>query len=185
MKNITREEFERLVFELTGRNVLNASAEMFWSRIQEAQSSEPMSVDQIEPVLRKVFQDKFGSSQPTTEWMDFLYKMAKDVAPLTVQQGFIPDWSKAQYDGVKGVTWCFVYETEEEISGDMAHGYESYDGYIPRPTPKTRERTRDDKIAKLVELGYVINARMLNGAKDSTIDDLCTASGISLTCEVK
>lgn len=169
MKKITREEFDRLYRVPLG-------ADELWTRIQEAQCSEPMNVDQIEPVLRKVFQDKFGSSQPTTEWMDCLYKMAKAVAPLTVQQGFVPDWSKAP----EGTVGCVAFFTGS-VEAYWKPGATGCDNvtFIPRPAPKTRERTHQEKVHELMK--KITIDPVFQSVNKELVDNLCRAAGISLT----
>lgn len=176
MGKITREEYDKYIFQEATSNLRGAAHKALWSRIQEAQSSEPMSVDQIEPVLRKAFQDKFGPSQPTTDWMDLLHKMAKAVAPLTVQQGFVPDWSKAE----AGHVGIVLYFTEwPEITYGHAHGLA---GYIRRPAPRMRQKTRDEKVHDLYKPygAQDWSIGMTDALAESTIDDLCRAAGIPL-----
>lgn len=154
-----------------------------WERIQEAQSTEPMSVDQIEPFLRKAFQDKFGTGQPTTERVDCLYKMAKEIQPLTVQQGFVPDWNhpavKETHNGQKctGVFAKYVYEPAEKVMGD--HQYTSAT-FIPRPASKMRKKTREEKIEDLDSLPFLGVYPKQGGLTDERIDALCLAMKIPL-----
>ena len=186
MKMITREELDEFVRVaiIDHRNAYDTEFRCtgpLWSRIQEVQSSEPMSVDQVEPVLRKVFCDKFVDSQPTTEWMDTLLKMAKAIQPLTVKQGFVVDWSKAPkgkpVTGIQ-VTWSW-WDNEEEFFKRSTVPALCY-AFIPRPAPKMRPKTRDEKVDDLRGNAVIMNWPTLGELKDSTIDDLCLATGIPL-----
>lgn len=53
---------------------------------------------------------------------------------------------------------------------------------IPRPAPKTRERTMEEKIEEFKRRGVFPNLwNCWESLQDSTIDDLCLAAGIELT----
>ncbi len=179
MNKITREEFKKFTNELyTGISVgWPAFFDRFWSRIQEVQSSEPMSVDQIEPYLRMAFCDKFGMAQPTTEWMDALLKMAKAVQPLTVQQGFVVDWSKAPSwaQGVRiifddGQAW--IGGPEGKCFPPQGRWFKTIE-YHNRPTPKATPRTTGEKCADLIH-------RITTMLDPDEIDELCKAAGIPI-----
>lgn len=132
---------------------------------------EPMSVEDVDKVVQAGFMKHVASHGTMTLSM----AIAKEIQPLTVQQGPLVDWSKAQYDGVKGVTWQYVYQTEEEMKHELGAGY---DGYIPRPAPKMRQKTREEKISGIV--AKIGDNGMLWEYSDEVIDQICRAADIPL-----
>lgn len=107
-------------------------------------------------------------------------EIAKIIQPLINQQSFVPDWNKAPYSGVKGITWQYVYQSENEIDG-------GYDGYIPRPKVK-RMRTDEEIGRALWDFGIRFEGeanrkKVWADLPKSVKDDLCRAAGISLETE--
>ena len=181
MKRITRKEFEALKGTLWGRSPqgygeFSNTMERHWDRIQEVQSSEPMSVESIEVVIKQVMVD--NDSHYLT-WPDVLKarEIAKAIQPLTVQQGFTPDWSKApEWTGGVIVQW----------SNDMLSPMDKcFCHFIPRPIPKMRPKTPHEKLTDLMAHGTsatritwmeVARATTLEG---KTLDDLLADRGIA------
>lgn len=121
-----------------------------WSRIQEAQSDEPMTVEEIRAFLAKS-ENKWsmdrGESLTTITWETLL----KDIQPLTHRHGFTIDWSKAGQFSL-GFLGRFTGYPESHLRLDEG------EFYIPRP-PKPKlmhTRTRE-------ELLDAVNADALGG----------------------
>lgn len=178
MKQITGEEFNELVTRIDVMAKNESYKEALWSRIQEVQSSEPMSVEQIEnAIYQKALArgvDKFA--KPGT--MDF-GRWIKDylipaIIPLTVQQGFVPDWSKAPEWATSIV---MLWSRQDEPWGCGPTEFNR----IPRPVPKMRPKTRKEKVQAIRGSGMFLDVDKL---KESTLDDLLSVKGISLETEV-
>lgn len=193
MKKITPEEFEALKIALwsmpaLGYEEFSSFMEHHWSRIQEAQSSEPMSWEDVEDIIKPLM-TKEQYAMNDFEGVRHSAIVAKGIAPYTSKQGFIPDWSKAP-------EWCVGWRPTWERRGVVAPWvvtpFEYCAGpFVPRPTPKTRERTVEELIAAWVseynkknntDAGAFHLSKLL--ASGHSLKWLCETDNISLTCEV-
>ncbi len=130
--------------------------------------TKPMGVEEIEDFLHHAsWQSKKG--------------LAKIIQPITRQQGFVVD---RQFTADEFRAWargkpynCDTdqYKFAEEFAKTLL---------VP-PTPKYREISREEKIQKLKESGWIDGTIASSNVKDSTIDDLCAAAGIPTKIEVK
>lgn len=163
MNKITREEFE---FHRCAKD-----AKYLWSRIQEAQSSEPMSLDKIGRMLQDELKTKFPfkfDRFESEEWIGAILAMAKTVQPLTVQQGFVVDWLKApewatEWDG------CWFGNVVEDGGRQFKRTWIT----IPRPTDNTKPKTTGEKRNDLIDA-------IMNMTSPDEIDELCKVAGIPL-----
>lgn len=171
MKKITREEFDEYRNEDT-RHGYASAMEKLWSRIQEVQSSEPMSVEEIEKIILPIM------SEEGKRYQDFVgvrqsWEVAKAVQLLTVKQGFAVDWSKTPTDSfgrrAMGVLiqWAW-YETKEQNDANLVRDCIEF---IPRPVPKSAPKTIGEKRADLL---HAISTM----SDPDEIDELCKAAGI-------
>lgn len=131
---------------------------------------EPMSVEEITGLLQGI------------GWPAECRKVAKIFQPLTVQQGFVVDWSKAPKDaeGV-AIIWngvgygCACYsQIETDTNSALIE-------FIPRPAPKMRQKTREEKISGIV--AKIGDNGMLWEYSDEVVDYICRAAGIPLETE--
>lgn len=170
-KRITREELDEILGKNSPWEEIDAE---LWSRIQEAQSSEPMSLNDIDKFL----------SDAGVEWVEFetkldgkkpgLRPLSQLIQPLTVQQGFVPDWSKAGA-GVRGYVCRWWYK-------DTFSSIDAGEFFFQRPAPKTRQKTREERVNSIINTmgGDLASYALTSKLSDSTIDDLCRAAGIPL-----
>lgn len=180
MNKITREEFENCV-------TYNKS-EYLWSRIQEAQSSETMDYSELrQRILNRV--EQWSNTNIGT----IADAVAQEVLPLTVQQGFVPDWSKApKVDGElpdkAAVFWYW------DLGG--VKKYPAFQHWH-RPAPKMRQKTDEQLLENLVESYFKTDGKAGLAEHDTrladawakvaremvagkSIQDLCRAAGIPL-----
>lgn len=94
------------------------------------------------------------------------------------------DWKDAP-SGCRGVTWQYVYTTQEEEP-------DGYDGYISKPLPPPVRKSilalgneYCKKIAKDDDLYSAFLILHDNLGKGKSIEELCTSIGISLFVEEK
>lgn len=178
MKKITLEDFWVLGSEELWNHIDALQKEVERLESENGLDRKTISVEGIEAFLRKKLHGWYiGSVDLDKEFGPHGYGfLAEIIQPLTAQQGFVPDWSKAP-DTADRIDICWA-------SGHYREGFHS----IPRPTPKTGEKTAQqlakEYVDKMVGGGnradaYLILVEKLhNGEK---LDDLCTAVGISLT----
>lgn len=183
MNKITRDEFLDVfldylnTFDATERSTIR---NRLWSRIQEVQPSEPMSLGEIERHVCEVL--LVGQEN-----------LWEAIQPLTVKQGFVPDWSKAPTRNKKLPDKAAVFWYWDD--GGIASGTAIHHWH--RPAPKMRPKTGFEKISAWTE--WKKAQRKANHFTDSpyyasqllaeelvegkSIDDLCRAAGIPLEVE--
>lgn len=130
---------------------------------------ETMSVEEIEKRLRSdwmTLPSVVGEMNNSLAWNG----LARAIQPLTVQQGFVPDWPKAP-EYANSVKWHWSRDTD---GGNVIS---------TRPAPKMRQKTREEKIADLRSNAVIMNWPTIGQLKDDTIDDLCRAASIPLETE--
>lgn len=158
---LTREEFRQLIKELGWNGTYD-----YLEANLSTDRSEPMSLEEIEKVVCDASYDILRPGD------DVAVSIAKAVQPLTVKQGFVPDWSKAP-------EWANGVRIEWSTCPPTADG-RMWITDLPRPKVK-RMRTREEKeIAVGNKLNIYGICTMLS---DSSLDDLCRAANISLEVE--
>lgn len=166
-KRITRDEFDDILRK--GRPWAETEAEL-WSRIQEAQVYEPMSRAEVLSAL----DESLGDSVRI-----FSDRELDAIRALTVQQGFVVDWSEAPDYAVRAAV---VWSAQDGPWHTEFHS-------IPRPAPKMRQKTEMEKAESWIEWKIRTHGDNEIDARESlirrllegkTIDDLCRAAGIPL-----
>lgn len=170
MKKISREECYQTALVNLWNHIDALQKEVEWLE-RVGSERKAMTVDQI----RAYMSDNHS--------FDMSIRLAEEIQPLTVQQGFVPEWSKAPLRAtewacgfLKGPEWC----DEDTVI------------YIPRPSPKTREKDRDELLEEFQmdiskKFGWIPNGNTVwqfiaeELADGKPLKDLCRAAGISLT----
>ncbi len=175
MNKITREEFEL--------HRCAKDAWFLWSRIEAVQSSETMSVDDVESILENVYVKTIGPMFPGSEWRILLDAIIKAVQPLTIKQGFGPMSAEIDRTGnaLNEAGWACIRAWSEmgipPMDGDTWNNlkqglvYPTVKAYLdnlPKPTPDKVPKTTAEKRA------------ITTMTDPNEIDELCKAAGIPL-----
>lgn len=156
MKKIKRGDFWMLDADEAWGHVNALQTEL--DRLERAwREWKAMTVEEIENFLKMAPHGTVTSRKSLAEY----------IQPLTVQQGFVPDWSKAP-DTVDWIDICWA-------PGHYREGFLS----IPRPAPKTRERTAREKNTALRD--FICLNPNFDFGDASTVEEMLTRANISLT----
>lgn len=187
MKKITREQFKNYLSDIyVSHDAKSRKVEQeLWHHIQSLQDEldrkELMSVEDLADMV-ELKQYGFMKSTMRSDIED----VCRILQPLTVQQGFVPDWSVAPHWALQFVGhWAVNIELSDKWHGEFV---------IPRPTPPKvkRERMATEKTSDLVRhykktlgLDRILSLDKIIEELDSgkTLSDLCTAAGIDLFVE--
>lgn len=142
MKKFTKEGFKEFCDGFTGRSYYEM-AEEYAATLKD----EPMSVEEIVKILRAA-----GIGSKSRDGHE-LEDLARTVQPLTVQQGFVPDWEGAPDTAVGHLSFFTCMEfmtinTHALLSSVTLPGYRVE--FSPRPvTEKTDDELRKSAIEAL------------------------------------
>jgi hypothetical protein len=169
--DITEEELKDLLYGMGAWNdiLYLDRIKTLWSRIQEVQSGEPMSEEEIFDFLRPQL----------TYTADVVKMISKIVQLLTRRQGFVVDWPKDD-PKVKGFIGIFTgSETADDVFGEaLKHG----EFFIPRPKQK-RRKTDEELLSDVFsntgsEIGWKVIALRL--AAKETPEQIAMSYGVAL-----
>lgn len=119
-----------------------------------------------EEFYSRVIDIHFQSPDATPSALEALW------ADIEAERGVVVDWSKAPNPHVEGVVMGWDFNGElAHISGEV-NTYSRLLQYIPRPAPKYREMTREEKESELLKRSNIV------GMSDEELDRLCAAAGI-------
>lgn len=127
-------------------------------------NSEPISLESIVAHIRQEIKSyAWGSIESSNAQRnistqdELVFTLARIVAPLTVQQGFTPDWSKAP-ELARGI--AILWRTHDDGDPDTIQ-------YIPRPAPKMRRKTMSELSREVLDKIAVLDEKALLKACES------------------
>lgn len=184
MKKITREEFNELVTRIDVMAKNEAYKETLWSRIQEAQSSEPMSREDIATAIKDAHTD-LKEWYPGTSYIESLSKLLHGkiidarVAGLSVNDHMeaiskLIQWNDRPWaTGLKlGYMTKDIMPTNDRIADPFCT--------VPRPAPKMRPKTDKELVDELEHWRTHGRTFRTLPLSRETMELFCRDAGISL-----
>lgn len=171
IEDFTAEELGEVFWGAKGHQVNDMAPVLDYIKANlDTGKREPMSVEEIRG---KVLSWCRANSQAEIR-DDDIAELVEIVQPLTVQQGFVPDWSKApEWANCVSLYWARMHGSDRSFHGEAI----LFDN-IPRPAPKMRQKTREEKVAEIV--AKIGDNGMLWEYSDEVVDYICRAAGIPI-----